>query len=237
MAAQTLLSVTNTPQKVQLARIAHVIQKHPDLRRWEEFAKDFGFVEAGRQGGTAYYRGFGKDPYCVVACASESGKKEFGGAAFVTKSKADFEKAKKIPGATLVDISSAPGGGQMVSIPTPTNNFIHVIWGQTEGENAQPTNTIKITHEEFNTSLEKARKRKWRPSLLPDFLLNLSHFQANFKDLSMRRRRFINWDTMDISPRSLRRTLSSIRQISTLWCLTSLPIPRARITTVSSTSI
>jgi hypothetical protein len=158
MAAQNLLSINNTPQKVQLSRIAHVIQKHPDLRRWEEFAKDFGFVEAGRQGGTVYYRGFGEDPYCVVASASASGKKEFGGAAFVTKTEADFEKAKKIPGATLVDISSAPGGGQMVSIPTPTNNFIHVIWGQTERDNPRLTNSIKVTHEEFNTSLEKARK-------------------------------------------------------------------------------
>lgn len=158
MSIQNLLTITNSHKKVQLSRIAHVYQKHPDLKKWEIFAKDFGFVEVSRQEGNIYYRGYGKDPYCVVASASQRGKKEFGGAAFVANSQEDFEKAKGIPGAKLVDISKAPGGGQMVSIPTPTNNFIHVIWGQKEHSNPRsPPSAIKLTQEEFNTSLQKPR--------------------------------------------------------------------------------
>lgn len=153
-----LLSVRNAPDKVQLSRIAHVYQKHPNLAKWEEFARDFGFVEVERQGDKVYYRGFGRDPYCVVASTSERGKKEFDGTAFVAKTEEDFEKAKKIVGAKVVDISQAPGGGEMVSIPTPTNNLIHVIWGQQERDTPRsPPSTIKVTHEEFNTSLGKAR--------------------------------------------------------------------------------
>lgn len=156
-----LHSITNSSNKVQLLRIAHTYQKHPNLAKWEEFARDFGFVEAERQGDKVYYRGFGKDPYCVVASTSERGKKEFDGVAFVAKTVEDFEKAKKIAGAKLVDISHAPGGGQMVSIPTPTNNYIHVIWGQKERDTPRsPPSTIKLTNEEFNTSLGKVRHGK-----------------------------------------------------------------------------
>ena len=158
MPSQNLLKIQNSPEKVQLSRIAHVYQKHPDLRKWEQFSRDFGFVEEARHGDKVYYRGYGKDPYCVVASTSDRGKKEFGGTAFVAKTKQDFEKAKAITGAKLVDISQAPGGGQMVSIPTPTNNFIHVVWGQQERESPRsPPSTVKVTHEEFNTSLGKAR--------------------------------------------------------------------------------
>ena len=157
--SQNLLKVKNSPEKVQLSRIAHVYQKHPDLRKWEQFARDFGFVEEARDGEKVYFRGFGKDPYSVVASASDSGRKEFGGTAFVAKTEQDFEKAKAITGAKVVDISQAPGGGQMVSIPTPTNNLLHVIWGQQERELPRsPPSTVKVTDEEFNKSLGKARQ-------------------------------------------------------------------------------
>ena len=159
MSPSLLLKIKNSPEKVQLSRIAHVYQKHPDLKKWEQFARDFGFVEVERQGDTIYYRGYGRDPYCVVASTSTRGRKEFGGAAFVAKTEEDFEKAKKIAGAKLVDISHAPGGGKMVSIPTPTSNLFHVIWGQEERDSPRfPPKTLKVTDEEFNTSLGKARR-------------------------------------------------------------------------------
>ncbi|KAH7020520.1 glyoxalase family protein [Ilyonectria destructans] len=178
MAPLNLLNISNSPQKVQLLRIAHIYQKHPDLQKWEVFAKDFGFVEAARQGGKIYFRGYGKDPYCVVASASENGQKEFGGVGFIAKTEEDFEKAKKIPGAKLVDISSAPGGGKMVSIPTPTNNFIHVIWGQVErDEPRSPPSTIKVAYKELNTSLEKIRRGEFqRLKHGPALIHKLGHF-------------------------------------------------------------
>lgn len=156
-----LLAVTNSPEKIQLSRIAHVYQRHVDLESWVQFAKDFGFVEAARIKDTVYYRGYGKDPYCLVCCRSNSGKREFGGAAFVARTQADFDKAKLLPGATVTDISHAPGGGTMVSIPTPTNNLFHVIWGQSEREDAEaPPRTTDAGVDKtawFNTSLQKRR--------------------------------------------------------------------------------
>lgn len=156
-----LLAIKNSPEKVQLARLAHVYQNHPDLKLWEQFAADFGFVEAARVDGTIYYRGYGRDPFCIVASASSSGKREFGGAAFVAKSRQDFEKAKLLSGAKLVDLSHAPGGGSLVSIPTPTNNFIHVVWGQSDREpetqcSRNSAADVNAT-EQFNNSIQKHR--------------------------------------------------------------------------------
>jgi hypothetical protein len=142
-------------------RIAHIYQKHPDLWKWKVFAKDFGFVEAARHKGTIYFGGYGKDSYCVVASASQTGKKELGGAAFIAKTEEDFEKANMISGARLVDISSAPGGGRMVSIPMPTNNFIHVLWGQVDREEPRsPPSAIKVAYKTLNTSQEEPREGK-----------------------------------------------------------------------------
>jgi hypothetical protein len=158
MSPLNLHELKNSSTKVQLSRISHVYQKHPDLAKWAQFAHDFGFIEEARHADKVYYRGFGKDPYCIVASASRRGKKEFDGAAFMAKTEGDFEKAKAIAGAQLVDISQAPGGGKIVSIPTPTGNVIHVIWGQQERDSPRtPPSRVKITNKELNKSLSKAR--------------------------------------------------------------------------------
>lgn len=165
-----LLAIKNSPEKVQLARITHIHQKHPDLKSWEQFAADFGFVEAARVDSSIYYRGYGRDPYCIIASASSSGKREFGGAAFVAKTSQDFDKAKLLPGATCIDLSQVPGGGSMVSIPTPTDNFIHVVWGQSErAAESQPDRSGASdmnTIEQFNGSLQKRRHGRYFHGLL-----------------------------------------------------------------------
>lgn len=159
MSSKDLMNITNSERKIQLLRIAHVYQKHPNLQKWAKFAKDFGFVEAHRQGPNVYFRGYGKDPYCIVASQSKTGKREYNGTAFLAKTQEDFEKAKRMPGAYVTDISKAPGGGMMVSIPTPTNNLIHVVWGQTDrAEPRSPPSSQKLTYNDMNTSLDKARK-------------------------------------------------------------------------------
>jgi hypothetical protein len=48
----------------------------------------------------------------------------------VLKSKDDFEKAMKLPGATCGDLNRLPGGDEMVSIPTPGKALNHLVWGQ-----------------------------------------------------------------------------------------------------------
>jgi hypothetical protein len=120
----------NSPEKVQLQRISHVFLRHTDPEKFLAFAKDFGFVEELRDGEAVYLRGYGVDPYCYVALPSTSGEKQFDGGAFIVQSKEDLEKAMKLPGASHKSLSRLPGGGEMVSVTSPSGGNMYLIWGQ-----------------------------------------------------------------------------------------------------------
>jgi hypothetical protein len=155
--------VSNNPSKVQLARIAHVYFEHPNLPRFERFAKDFGFVEAKRDGDTVYYRGYGRDPFVYTASKSTGGKAAFGGAAFVAVSQDEFDKASRLPGASpkkSLTATGAPGGGQIITFARPNGTFFHVVFGQEERAidvNRPPPSETHEYQGPFNTPFEKKR--------------------------------------------------------------------------------
>jgi hypothetical protein len=152
--------IQNDPSKVQLARIGYVAFEHPDLREFDKFAVDFGFVEAKREEERVHYRGYGRDPYCYVAIQSKDKKPHFRGPAFVAKSQEEFDKAVKLPGAQVSEITDAPGGGKMVTFDRPDDTTFRVIFGQEERE-VDPQDCPSATHESqgaFNLPLEKPRK-------------------------------------------------------------------------------
>jgi hypothetical protein len=152
------LPVVNSSSKIQLTRLSHVYHRHPDLHKFQEFAHDFGFEEVAEVDGKIYYRGYGKDPYIYVASKSCS-EKEFGGGAFIAKTQQDFEKAAEFENSVVSDLSKAPGGGKMVSIPIPSGNNFHIVFGQEEREAAKTVVSKTEVHKgAFNTSLEKLRK-------------------------------------------------------------------------------
>lgn len=126
----------------------------------EAFCKDFGLEIAAESDREIFCRGYGKSSYICVASQSPDSEKHWHGAAFVAKTDQDFEKATKLPNASSVkDLSECPGGGKMVSIPSPSGPPIHVVFGQKERE--APVEPISATHVsigEFNHSLTKARK-------------------------------------------------------------------------------
>ena len=151
-------SVKNNPDKIQLSRISHVSFEHPDLDAFSSFADAFGFVEAGRESETVYFRGYGKDQYVYVATKSANGAKRFKGAAFVAASEGDFDKAAKLPDARVSELT-APGGGRLVTIERPGPTYLHVLYGQKERE--VPGEPVTATHEHqgsYNGALEKIRK-------------------------------------------------------------------------------
>lgn len=121
-------------RKIRLVRIAHVLYKHEDLEKAKQFALDFGFVDVGQRGKTAYFRGYGTEPFALGLIASD--KSEFGGAAFVVESEEDLEYASKnLPKecrATEVHDLDAPGGGKRVTFYDPIDGFpFHLVHGQT----------------------------------------------------------------------------------------------------------
>jgi hypothetical protein len=158
--------ISNNPSKVQLARIAHVYFEHPDLNKFAEFAKDFGFIEAQKTKDRIYFRGYGKDQYVYVATKSKDGKQRFRGPAFVAASQEEFDKASKLPGATMSTLDDAPGKGEMITFNRPDDTFMHIIYGQEERKTG--SQEPSATHEQqgpFNMPFEKPRRGSFFKSL------------------------------------------------------------------------
>lgn len=152
--------ISNSPEKIQLARLGHVYFEHPDLDEFSEFAKDFGFVLATKEDGRVYFRGYGKDPFIYVASQSTDGRPHFRGPAFVANSQEEFEKAKVLSGGQLSSLDKAPGGGEIITFNRADDTQFHIVFGQEERQidvKAVPS----ATHQElgpFNTPFEKPRK-------------------------------------------------------------------------------
>ena len=156
--------VENSPQKVQLSRIAHVYFEHANLEAFTRFAKDFGFVEAARKDNTIYYRGYGKDPYVYVASQSPTRRSTFLGAAYVAKDEENFNKAAAMPGTVRRKLDEAPGAGEMVTFARPNGTFLYVVYGQKERDVESKT-TETATHDSqgpFNMPFEKPRKGQFQ---------------------------------------------------------------------------
>ncbi|OAP63470.1 hypothetical protein AYL99_02697 [Fonsecaea erecta] len=176
-----IVEVKNDPSKVQLVRLGHVYFEHPDLNKFAKFSKDFGFVEEKRDGNnTIYFRGYGRDPYVYVASKSNSGRAKFMGPAFVARDRKEFEKAAKLPGATVKTLDGAPGGGQQVTIARPNGTFMHVVYGQQEREVDANQGIPTATHDShgpFNTPFEKKRLGQFqRYHEGPALVHKLGHF-------------------------------------------------------------
>lgn len=172
--------VHNDPSKIQLERLGHVYFEHRSLEEFQRFAKDFGFIEERRIGSTIYYRGYGKDPYVYVASQSPTRSSRFLGAAFVARDEENFEKATKLEGAILKDISHAPGGGRLVTIARPNGTFMHVVYGQEERQ-VDPTCDLPSKTVESQGPLNKPFKKerlgvfqRFKPA--PALVHKLGHF-------------------------------------------------------------
>jgi hypothetical protein len=152
--------VHNHASKVQLSRLGHVYFEHANLKTFEKFAVDFGLIEEKRIGNTIYYRGYGRDPYVYVASQSEKHRSRFLGAAFVARDEENFEKTTRIEGAIIKDLSHAPGGGRLVTIPRPNGTFMHVVHGQKERDidaSQEPPSKIIESHGPLNEPFKKGR--------------------------------------------------------------------------------
>ncbi|KFZ03501.1 hypothetical protein V502_10900 [Pseudogymnoascus sp. VKM F-4520 (FW-2644)] len=143
-----------------------------------------------------YYRGYGKDPYIYVASKSKDGRPRFRGPAFVVRTQEEFDKAAKLPGASVSDLEGAPGGGKKITFNRPDGTLFYIIYGQEERatDSVEPT----ATHEQsgpFNKPFEKPRRGKFQrfhpgPALVhklghlgyvvPDFDNELQWYTDNF---------------------------------------------------------
>ncbi|KAH8702211.1 glyoxalase family protein [Talaromyces proteolyticus] len=166
--------------KIILKRLSYVIYEHPDISRFDQFAKDFGFeLSWTSPNNDIFYRGYGIDPFCYIARQAPEGQgKKFHGVGFIAKSAQDFQQACELPGAEVVNVTGRPGGGKMASVTDPNGYIIEVIYGQED--RPIPTKAISNVHDGLpntNGAIEKKRKGIFnRLNEGPAMIHKLGHF-------------------------------------------------------------
>ncbi|KAJ5773315.1 hypothetical protein N7457_008211 [Penicillium paradoxum] len=170
--------VSNNPEKIQLERLSHVLFSHPDLEKFNTFAVDFGFEIVEKTDSAICYRGWGQDTIAYVALLGDANDEGFKGATFIAKTEADFTKSAALPGACLISDHKRPGGGKIVTIPSPSGADIHVLWGQQDRPKPEaPVSQIEVSKGGYNTTLKKERKGEFqRFKLGPAMIHKLGHY-------------------------------------------------------------
>ncbi|RAO73255.1 uncharacterized protein BHQ10_009267 [Talaromyces amestolkiae] len=148
-------------EKIHVQSLAYVHYQHPDLEQALRFLSDFGLVEAQRDGGKVFLRGYGVDPYCYIAETSPDGARHFKGAYFRAQDLQQLHKAASLYGGSPVCENYGPGGGQVVTLTDPNGISVGVIAGQAlRNINArdEEAGTLELTPQVANSVIQKPRK-------------------------------------------------------------------------------
>lgn len=151
------MPVPQNDARIRLLATAYVEYYHQDLSKAKQFYLDFGMDIVKDLGNEIYFGGYGSEPFIYVA-RQASDETKFGGAAYEVESRAELEKAAEFPFATPIRQSSAPGGGEYVTLTDPFGNEIYLVSGQTKKE-PQHLHLEKLT---VNYEDEKPRKGRFQ---------------------------------------------------------------------------
>ncbi|KAM5344930.1 hypothetical protein ACJ41O_010792 [Fusarium nematophilum] len=115
--------------KIQLDRLLYTHYQHQNLEQANKFFIDFGFIPIQQDENLIFYRGFGENPFIYVAERSPDKAKHFVGGGWLVSSSKDLEVASRLPGASGVQDSTAPGGGKFLDIKDPNGLNIRLLHG------------------------------------------------------------------------------------------------------------
>ncbi|KIY00985.1 uncharacterized protein Z520_03651 [Fonsecaea multimorphosa CBS 102226] len=165
-----------TSPTIKLDRLLYTHYQHPNLEAAYNFYTDFGLYVAERSDNVIYFRGFGEDPYIFVAEKSPDSSKHFVGSGWLLQSQADFDAASRLPGASTIQKSTAPGGGNFVDVKDPLGFNMRLLHGiafrqKEEQRQEKPKPVI------FNSWEDKPRKGEFqRFDGGPSKVFKLGHF-------------------------------------------------------------
>jgi hypothetical protein len=115
--------------KVKLDRLLYTHYQHQNLESANKFFTDFGLHVVERRDNIIFYRGFGASPYLYVAEQSADHGKHFVAGGWLARSYDDLETAAKLPGASPILDSDAPGRGKFVELHDPNGMGLRIHHG------------------------------------------------------------------------------------------------------------
>ena len=180
----------SSDNRILIDRLSHVRYGHPSFEKVKEFFVDFGLVPIEETDEKVYFRGFGRDPFVYVAEKTNDDKRRFLGGAWIVQSIAELEKAAKLPGASHIHESTAPGGGKVVIVPDNAGGEVTLIYGQQDREEG----TQEVPHVmEWNNWQQKRRRGEFqRPEQnSPSKVHKLGHY--GFETVGPRLDEVVDW--------------------------------------------
>ncbi|KAH6642928.1 Glyoxalase/Bleomycin resistance protein/Dihydroxybiphenyl dioxygenase [Boeremia exigua] len=116
--------------QIKLTKLVHMRYQHPDLDVITTFLRDFGMTVAHKTDTARWFKGYSDDQYVYYA---QQGEKKFLGGCFEVESYAELEKASKLPTAGPIEaLTSAPGGGHLLTLYDPSGFPLCLLHGQTK---------------------------------------------------------------------------------------------------------
>lgn len=160
-------------------RLAYLMFNRPQLEKAERFLHDFGLQTAVRTEETVFLRATDRAPFCYVI--HKSAKAGFAGFAFEVPDVASLQALAQLPGASAIEDSPYPGGGQRVRLTDPSGFSVEAICGQ---QRIAPLPNREPLSFNFNRQAVRINDCQRPPVSTPDVLrlghvvLEVADFQA-----------------------------------------------------------
>jgi hypothetical protein len=168
--------------QIKLTKLVHMRYQHPNLDEITTFLRDFGMSVAQKAEGKRWYKGYGDDQYVYYA---QAGEKKFLGGTFEVESFAELEKAARVAGASeIIDLSSAPGGGHLVTLHDPEGFPINLIFGQAKKAPGPYPEILTTNYEAEKPRVARFQRFKPGPAAvhkLGHYGLCVQNFQAEMQ--------------------------------------------------------
>jgi catechol 2,3-dioxygenase-like lactoylglutathione lyase family enzyme len=156
--------------------LAHLVFERPDLERAEDFLSDFGLLLAERTRDALTLRGTAPSPYAYRV--HRGPRARFVGAGFTVRTREELERLSRVDGASPIERSPHPGGGQQVTLRDPSGFAIEVVHGRAA---ARPIPTRAPIA--FNVGPTRPRVNDTqRPPVEPPDVIRLGHYVIEVAD-------------------------------------------------------
>jgi catechol 2,3-dioxygenase-like lactoylglutathione lyase family enzyme len=156
--------------------LAHLVFERPDLQRAEDFLTDFGLSLANRTQDLVTMRGTEPRPYCYRV--HRGPRARFVGAGFSVATREELERLAHVDGASGVERSPHPGGGEVVTLRDPSGFAVEVLHGQAAADRLPTREPLA-----FNVGHERRRiNHAQRPPATPPEVIRLGHVVLEVAD-------------------------------------------------------
>ncbi len=156
--------------------LAHLVFERPDLERAEDFLSDFGLLLAERTHDALYLRG--TTPSAYAYRVQRGPRARFVGAGFAVRTREEVERLARLDGASAIERSPHPGGGEQITVRDPSGFLVEVVHGRAP---ARPIPTRAPIA--FNVGPTRSRVNDTqRPPHEPPDVLRLGHYVIEVAD-------------------------------------------------------